>query len=406
MKFKKTLSPDLREVSLLEAAGDYNSAAELLKELYPRLQNRPAAQTWLVLLLQKAGRTAEIDSMIQGLPDRRVKWADTLWPLALMVPLLLLFTGYTAFFMVSWSGFIEELGGIEGLRSIYEADKKRSARPGQTFERDKDQIAAEKILSESFRKRFDKAIPAKEHFIMEDSYFDRYPTVYFSDNSARNFIRLTKNLSIFGLSEWEKLVPEYTSRLNGFTDPLLKFRYLLEIGYNYALHSENRKSLHYLEQALKQPVEGEFLKDAWFLKATIHYEAKEYAQAAAALENCRETVFFEAEMLSFLTSLQSVNRQSLSEYLRLDEQLVKIIERLNGDIFYLQTLYDEMEKIRRESTDPMTVFFGAEILYGMGNLKKAKLYFQEYKISERRVNFTSFKKAAQEMDRRIIDKTE
>lgn len=367
----------------------------------PKLKNQPAARLYLADLLTAAGKVQEAalylqDPLTKNEESQSIGFAFS----ALLLPLLAI-TFYTAFFLLNWTDFIQSSGGIEALRSAYENAKHSKGRSRTAIARDKDQIAAEKILSEAFRKRFDKQISAKEHYIMEDSYFDRYPELYYPENADKNFIRLTKNISFFTIQDFEKMLPDFKNRIAAQKDPLVRYRFFLDIAYNYALFDAVKQSLQYTELALRQPISDDEKRDAYFLKASVHYQNNQYKKAFETLEKCSETIFFEAEMLSVLTDFRLINQQSLSAYLNIDNRLVKMLNRLDGDLYYLQTVFNEFEKIRLTSTDPMILFFGAEILYGMGNLKRSKTYFQEFYKSEKRVNFISFKKVAKELAEKI-----
>jgi len=397
-----TIGTVLSEVTRLEAAGEFSSAADLLISLLPGIANRSAAESYLDSLLRSAGRVrvAEYRQLPQPeiLPQFKIL---SFAALALLLPLLLLIF-YSALFLLNWSDFVEQAGGIDALRGAYEQAKTAgNGRKKAEFQRDKDQVAAEKILSEAFRKRFNRSVPAKEHYIMEDSYFDRYPDAYYAENSDKNFIRLNKNLSFMTISDFEKQLPQFQKRIGQQIHPLNRYRFYLDIAYNYALFDANDKCQNYLNLALKQPLPEDDKRDAYFLQATMFYQHKEYKKAAAVLDKCAESLFFDAEMLSILTDFQLVDRQSLAAYLDLDERIIKAVNRLDGDLYNLQNFYNEFEKVRRESSDPMILFFAAEILYGMGNLKKAKTYFEEFYKSEKRVNFSSFKKVSAEISWKI-----
>jgi len=388
----------LSEVTRLENSGSFSQAADLLILLLPRLANRAAAENYLSFLLKSAGRIREAEYRLHppDKPSAGLKSAGFA-TMAMLLPLLLLI-GYSAFFILKWTDFVEQSGGIDALRGAYEQAKTTgNGRKRAGFQRDKDQVAAEKILSEAFRRRFNRSVSDKEHYIMEDSYFDRYPDAYYAENSDKNYIRLTKNLSFLTINDFEQQLPQLLKRIQEQKEALTRFRFYLDIAYNYALFDATAKCLTYLNLAIKEPLPDDDKRDAFFLQATILYQNKQYEKAAKVLEKCAETLFFDAEMLSIMTDFQLINRQSLAAYLNLDERIVKAVNRLDGDLYNLQNFYNEFEKIRRESSDPMVLFFAAEVLYGMGNLKKAKTYFEEFYKSEKRVNFSSFKKAASEI---------
>jgi len=373
------MNKKLLKILDLEKRKEYRLLIKFLFRNRNKIKNKIAYKNYLNYILKKF-----------SYPMNRFNLAE----LITIIIIFFSFLFFVSLFMVDFFHFISNENNFDYLSKILgnKSNKIEKIRPMT-----KDELLAEKLLSKDLKEILKKR--DGEPIVIEESFFDRYPHFYFKEGSDKNFLRLIKNMNLFTIEDKKEHINLLIDRLKKIDDPYFIYRYNYEIALAYYIHLEdNISAKKYINKALDIKIEEIIKIDANYLLADIYFNEAKYEESRKALlPALKDSKNINAHILLVMIDFFMINRYSLSDYLELNERFLKILGKINNDIYMLEVIYNQFEEIRDKSDDPIILFFQGELLYSMGNIKKAKKYFSKYIEMEKRTNFISYKISAKKM---------